>query len=514
MERGPEVPGVMLGPVLGSGAAGVVYEATDRATGAALAVKVVAARSPTVTDRALQEAELSWSLNHAHVVRVLRWGRLADGSVFLVMERLDGESLGERLQRTGPLAVEDVLEIGRQVARALAAVHARGALHRDVKPSNVFLGRDGVVRMLDLGLARIAEGDPAHRVSTAQGALLGTPGYLAPEQLLGAEVDARTDLFGLGATLYRALSGEFAFGPGDRLTVVHRVAEAVHPPSMPPGLPLPLAGLLSAMLHPDITRRPDGAETVRATLDVLAGDESTPFEGTTLRGAEDLTGDEALEPPDPDDEEAQEGFRRRVVSAVAQQFPPGHLPSVVRELLDQVDAQTSRLGDLERQVQLAESEVRVLTGAVEARERLLGQEQEQHEASTRGDRDAVMRRKLELRNGEERLETLDARYAAAYADRNVSAMRALHALRGAHLAQNATASTRLSAARRRAAETAAGEVDLARLRAEVGVEREGRLGELESRADTLEAERLHVARGLAQVYVELALVLQLRLRDG
>ena len=513
MERGPEVPGVLLGPLLGSGAAGVVYEGTDRASGTPVAVKVVAARSSTVTDRALQEAELSWSLNHAHVVRVLRWGRLADGSVFLVMERLDGESLSERLRRVRTLEVPEILEVGRQLARALAAVHARGALHRDVKPSNVFLGRDGVVRLLDLGLARIAEGDPSRRVQTVQGTMLGTPGYLAPEQLLGDAVDARTDLFGLGATLYRAFSGEFAFGPGDRLAVVHKVAEATHPPPIPPGLPLPLAGLLSAMLHPDIARRPDGAETVRATLDALAGDESTPFEGTTLRGA-DIDGDAALEPPDPDDEDAQLRFRQRVVSKVAQSFPPGHLPSVVRELLDLVDAQTAELADLERQVQVAESEVRVLTGAVDARERMLGEEQEQHEASTRGDQNAVMRRKLELRNGEERLETFDARYAVAYADRDVQTMRAVHIERGQQLRHNAAALTRLAAARLHAAETATGEVELARLRTEVGVEREGRLGELESRADTLEAERMHVARGLTQTYVELALVLQPGLHGG
>ena len=498
----------MLGPVLGSGAAGVVYEATDRASGAAVAVKVVAAKSALVTERALQEAELSWSLNHPHVVRVLRWGRLADGGVFLVMERLRGMSLSERLRRDERLDLVEVLHIGRQVARALSAVHSKGALHRDVKPSNVFLAADGMVRLLDLGLARIAEGDPSKRVQTLQGSMLGTPGYLAPEQLLGDAVDARTDLFGLGATMYRAVSGEFAFGPGDRLAVIHRVAEAVHPPPIPPGLPLPFAGLLSACLHPDIARRPDGAETVRATLDALVGADSTPFEGTTMRGEADPVDAESLTAPPLDDVDEQSRFRQRVVSAVARLFPPGQLPAAISAGLDQVDRATAELVELERAVQVAEAEVRVLTGAVEARERVLARQLEMHEEELRGARDALMRRRLELRNGEERLGDLDARFGEAYAIGAVTEMRALHAERGRQLEQNEATTTRLVEARRAAAEVAAGRVEVERLAAEVELEREGRLVELEARADAMEATRAHVELGISRLYVEIAQLLR------
>jgi serine/threonine protein kinase len=159
-------------------------------------------------DRLRREAGalgLAW---HPNVVEILDEGYLADGTCFLVMERLRGESLDARLER-GPLDPKQLLPIAHEVCEALIAVHAAGVVHRDLKPSNVFLSKDDGergerVKILDFGIARVEWAEPR---LTMTGIPIGTPGYMSPEQEQGVEIDGRTDIYSFGALVYRCLTG-------------------------------------------------------------------------------------------------------------------------------------------------------------------------------------------------------------------------------------------------------------------------------------------------------------------
>jgi serine/threonine-protein kinase len=201
---------------MGSGATGVIYEAVRLSDGVPVALKLLraaTAHEAVASDRLRREAEalgLAW---HPNVVEVIDHGYLADGTAYLVMELLHGESLAARLQTKRRIAPYDLLPIAMQVCDALAAVHAAGVVHRDLKPSNVFLAVDREdaagterVKLLDFGIARV-EWEETRITNT--GGPLGTPGYMSPEQEMGnGEVDGRSDLFALGALLFECLAGE------------------------------------------------------------------------------------------------------------------------------------------------------------------------------------------------------------------------------------------------------------------------------------------------------------------
>jgi serine/threonine-protein kinase len=201
---------------MGAGATGVIYEAVRIADGLQVAIKllrVAAAHDAVASDRLRREAEalgLAW---HPNVVEVIDHGHLPDGTAYLVMELLPGESLATRLRNRGRLTPRELLPIALQMCDALAAVHAAGVVHRDVKPSNILLAVDREdpagperVKLLDFGIARV-EWEETRITNT--GGPLGTPGYMSPEQETGeAEIDGRSDLFALGAVLFECLVGE------------------------------------------------------------------------------------------------------------------------------------------------------------------------------------------------------------------------------------------------------------------------------------------------------------------
>ncbi|HWZ90299.1 MAG TPA: serine/threonine-protein kinase, partial [Polyangiaceae bacterium] len=197
---------------VGIGANGTIWEAERLADGELVAVKMLraaVAHDTIAADRLRREAAalgLAW---HPNVVEVYEDGHLPDGTSYLVMERLFGESLAERLRRVGALTPEELIPIALQLCDALGAVHAAGIVHRDVKPSNIFLaiepGTDAVrVKVLDFGIARV---EWAETRLTNANAPLGTPGYMSPEQEQGQEIDHRSDLFGMGSVLYECLTG-------------------------------------------------------------------------------------------------------------------------------------------------------------------------------------------------------------------------------------------------------------------------------------------------------------------
>jgi serine/threonine protein kinase len=158
--------------------------------------------------RFLREARITASLDHPNIVKVYDVGT-HDGQPFMVIELLDGETLRNRLDR-GPVAESDVRRLGIEMAQGLVAAHAAGLAHRDLKPENVFLTRAGVIKILDFGIAKLApEAVPrATGASTLTGILLGTAGYLAPEQIQGRAADGRADLFALGSILFEMLTGQ------------------------------------------------------------------------------------------------------------------------------------------------------------------------------------------------------------------------------------------------------------------------------------------------------------------
>ena len=211
--------GTRLGPYevlgsLGAGGMGEVYKAQDTRLGRLVAIKVLPAAFASDPDRLARferEAKAVAALSHPNILAIFDTG-VQETQAYVVTELLDGETLGERLQ-SGALPVRKAIELAVQIARGLAAAHAKGIVHRDLKPANVFLLADGQVKILDFGLAKpIPAGTDATAAPvTDPGSILGTVGYMAPEQVRGQAVDARTDLFAFGAVLYEMLTGQRAF---------------------------------------------------------------------------------------------------------------------------------------------------------------------------------------------------------------------------------------------------------------------------------------------------------------
>jgi WD40 repeat protein len=255
--------------VLGTGGMGVVFHAEDTQLKRAVALKAMLphlAVSPSARQRFLQEAQATAAIEHDHIVPIYCVGE-DRGVPFLAMPLLKGEALDVRLRRESQLPLAEVLRIGREVAEGLAAAHERGLIHRDVKPGNLWLeGERGRVKVLDFGLARAAGGD-SHL--TQQGAILGTPAYMAPEQANGRPLDARCDLFALGAVLYRIATGEPPFKGTDPISTMMAVAtvQPREPRELNPSLPPALNKLILRLLAKDAADRPASAtEVARALL--------------------------------------------------------------------------------------------------------------------------------------------------------------------------------------------------------------------------------------------------------
>src|SRR5688572_13781680 len=210
---------------LGEGGMGVVYAAHDERLERTVAVKMMSslADDETARRRFWREARAAASVNHPNICQLYEIGEDA-GELFIAMELLEGEALSERLRR-GALSVSETVPIGLGVLAALSALHARGIVHRDLKPSNVFLTPHGV-KLLDFGLARPSGPELARSLSsstdlTRTGMLMGTPGYMTPEQVMGEALDARTDLFAVGAILFEMLAGRPAFGRRSFVETLH-----------------------------------------------------------------------------------------------------------------------------------------------------------------------------------------------------------------------------------------------------------------------------------------------------
>lgn len=230
---------------LGEGAMADVYRAHDPGIGRVVAVKVLKpeyARDAEIGRRFLREARAAGALNHPNIATIHDVGE-AGGVAYLAMELVEGRPLDAVMQTQGRLPHERVLLLARQLADALAYAHRAGVVHRDVKPSNILLSEDGrTAKLLDFGVARLGDADPASLAKTQVGQLIGTPRYMSPEQALGLPVDGRADLFSLGVVLYEMVTGKVAF-PGTSLaTLAIQIAQDKVEPidraaiGCPPGL--------------------------------------------------------------------------------------------------------------------------------------------------------------------------------------------------------------------------------------------------------------------------------------
>ncbi|HEV2063115.1 MAG TPA: serine/threonine-protein kinase, partial [Thermoanaerobaculia bacterium] len=273
--------GTRLGPYeilapIGAGGMGEVFKARDTRLQRLVAVKVLAPRvadDPEALARFEREARTVAALSHPNILAIHDVGR-EGGIVYAVMELLEGETLRARLA-AGPLSAGLARETATQIARALAAAHERGIVHRDLKPENVFLTNDGLVKVLDFGLARhVVEEDrgrgdtasPTVSGRTRPGTVLGTAGYMAPEQVRGQAADARADVFAFGAVLYEMLAGARAF-PGETAMDAMVAIVRDEPKPLPGGEPL--AGVALRCLEKEPDRRFSSGRDLAAALQVI-----------------------------------------------------------------------------------------------------------------------------------------------------------------------------------------------------------------------------------------------------
>ncbi len=248
-----------LGTHIDSGGMAEVWEATDHTLGRTVAVKILhahLARDAAFLRRFRREAINAARLQHPTIVAIYD-AVSYDGLEAIVMERIEGRTLRSVLDEHSRLPARDVIDLGRQIAQALSVAHAAGVIHRDIKPSNIMLCEDRRIRVTDFGIAKAGEDTDLTRT----GSLLGTAKYLSPEQVLGDEVDDRSDLYGLGVVLFEALAGTPPFDEGnDYATAQARVVNpAPRLSQFRPDLPASLDALVARLLEQDPADRPDSA---------------------------------------------------------------------------------------------------------------------------------------------------------------------------------------------------------------------------------------------------------------
>ena len=279
---GVELKDKVIGPYqilreLGTGGMGCVYLAHDRRLNRPVAVKLLSNYNMAAAERLRrfrQEALAASALNHPNILTIYEIGE-ADGKNFIATEFVDGSTLSKRID-TGPLAVTESLDLGIQIASALSAAHAAGIIHRDIKPANVMVRIDGFVKVLDFGIAKYVQvnsdnASGASAVETAPGAVMGTAAYMSPEQARGASVDARTDLWSLGAMLYEMVSGSRPFLGDTAIDVMAAVIER-QPPLFSTYLAVPdsLAAIVFKALQKNREARYQTANELLTDLKELA----------------------------------------------------------------------------------------------------------------------------------------------------------------------------------------------------------------------------------------------------
>jgi Tol biopolymer transport system component/predicted Ser/Thr protein kinase len=255
---------------LGEGGMGAVYRAYDTQLRRPVALKILLpayASDPERRSRLLREARAASALSHPNIVSIHEAGS-DNGVDFIAMEFVEGKSLGQIIPAKG-MPLGQALDCAVQMASGLAKAHAAGVIHRDLKPGNIMLSRDGLVKLLDFGLARRVELGPGHDTTlTIEGQILGTPSYMSPEQAQGKPVDVRSDVFSFGSVLYEIVTGKRAFEKGSHVATLAAVVE-VEPPALPSSVPRDLERIVTRCLRKDPAQRFQHMDDVKVDLEEL-----------------------------------------------------------------------------------------------------------------------------------------------------------------------------------------------------------------------------------------------------
>ncbi len=295
--------------LLGEGGMGSVWEAEHELIGRKVAVKVLHASledSADMPERFLREARTAAAVDHPGIVDVEDVGRTEEGTLYIVMELLDGESLTDRIRREGRLAPADAAGLAVHLLSALHAAHDKGVIHRDLKPDNILLTRDEAgrqhVKILDFGLSKVLSGGGGDISLTRTGTVMGTPCYMAPEQARGEkDVDARADLWAAGVILYQMVSGRLPFEGDSYNSVMARILVESVPPlaAVVPDVPEVLAAAVATALEKDRDRRWESAAAfLEELLPVARQPAAPPGDAAELLTTFDPRGDTALATPD------------------------------------------------------------------------------------------------------------------------------------------------------------------------------------------------------------------------
>ncbi|MGD0091552.1 MAG: serine/threonine-protein kinase [Planctomycetota bacterium] len=265
--------------VLGSGGMAVVYKARDPAADRTVALKVLALRLAADAEfvaRFEREVKATSSLSHPHIVASYGAGN-DNGRPFLAMEYVEGESLGNLLERQRRVPEQRALELARTIAGALGYAHSQGIIHRDVKPDNVLLGKDGSVKLTDFGLAKLLR---ENLRLTQSGIAIGTPHYISPEQVAASRyIDHRADLYGLGALLFHLVTGEVPFDGrnNNEIMLAHLEGKLRDPRALAPQLSGGAAAIIKKLLEKKASDRYDTAAQLIEDIDLLLGSGTTRY---------------------------------------------------------------------------------------------------------------------------------------------------------------------------------------------------------------------------------------------
>jgi eukaryotic-like serine/threonine-protein kinase len=281
---------------LGRGGFGRVYRAFDPSVGRPVAIKLLTERGKDVLTRFRNEATVAGNLRHENIVTVYEYGEF-EGQPFLAMEYLEGEDLQQIVGSHKPLTLLEKCRIMSQVAEGLDCAHRAGVVHRDVKPANIMVRRDGVVKIMDFGIARVTRDTEATRL-TQQGYVLGTLIYMAPEQFAGAEIDALCDIFAYGVVYFELLTGRHPFEAPDSRALMYKISFEEPPPirNFVPGFPEALQTVITRILHKDRELRYQSLKDVQFDVEPIRLDLQRQRAAVLLTQAQELFEKKQLDP--------------------------------------------------------------------------------------------------------------------------------------------------------------------------------------------------------------------------
>jgi serine/threonine-protein kinase len=280
---------------LGRGGFGRVYRAYDPTVGRPLAIKVLTEVTADALSRFRNEASVAGNLLHANIVTIYDYG-VHEDRPFLAMEYLEGEDLHQIMRSRAPLGILEALGIMLQVASGLECAHKAGVIHRDMKPANIMVVRDGTVKIMDFGIARLSRNADATRL-TQQGFLIGTLRYMSPEQLKGADLNAQCDIFAYGAIFYELVTGPYPFEASDAQSLIYKLSFEEPPPitTYVPNAPEGLQKVISKAIHKSRDLRYQNLRELQLDTEAIRADYRGRHAMILLAEARDLVQEERFE---------------------------------------------------------------------------------------------------------------------------------------------------------------------------------------------------------------------------